>query len=544
TGRSENDRDLRADLKRWINMGDNAVRLVLLVNVTTTLLKVTAYMPGTQPGRVGHGGEITARRRGDRFRVRAGARIRLPFVNLFFREMRPGEREFELWGSDLEEASASLVEALSDLSDQHRQRPQKHLKASLAQVELDQTFSVDTLPDKKKRKKEVTMSGSAALSNPGPANGNDNDANNAPSSSSAPAKPLPPLPNIRMLDPAALTSLLSANTCPPEINSILLFASNGAIFAHSLPSPLPTRQLRSLAATYGAAFTSYATISDKGNLTGVSVGAHPSSYVTAVSEALLRSRPRMPGHFTAGDTSTAATSVYDGVENTTTLSAHRTADSVAGASASASANDAALPDNGSAIAFDDGENIAVVTKITGHILLAVIGPCNLNSSAPTPTPLSPQPPAATTPLSGMRRGSAAWPFSSPRESQREQSATGDDREGQPQKDESPGLLERLKAPSRTGLFRRSSSALTESSNGGDDSQQRHQSQVQTHQERENEQSTSEATEDRDYEDDLDRLASLNLSASPEVMLALESKCAALGRFLGRRLRGLVCPDDF
>lgn len=44
--------------------------------------------------------------------------------------------------------------------------------------------------------------------------------------------------------------------------------------------------------------------------------------------------------------------------------------------------------------------------------------------------------------------------------------------------------------------------------------------------------------------DLARLASLNLSASPSVLLALESKCAALGRFLGSKLDDLDSPEDF
>lgn len=44
--------------------------------------------------------------------------------------------------------------------------------------------------------------------------------------------------------------------------------------------------------------------------------------------------------------------------------------------------------------------------------------------------------------------------------------------------------------------------------------------------------------------DLARLASLNLSASPAVLLALESKCAALGRFLGEKLNDLESPEDF
>ena len=44
--------------------------------------------------------------------------------------------------------------------------------------------------------------------------------------------------------------------------------------------------------------------------------------------------------------------------------------------------------------------------------------------------------------------------------------------------------------------------------------------------------------------DLARLSSLNLSASPSVLLALESKCAALGRFLGEKLSDLEIPEEF
>jgi hypothetical protein len=54
----------------------------------------------------------------------------------------------------------------------------------------------------------------------------------------------------------------------------------------------------------------------------------------------------------------------------------------------------------------------------------------------------------------------------------------------------------------------------------------------------------EAQHEIDRSADLSRLASLNLSASPSVLLALESKCAALGRFLGEKLNDLESPEDF
>jgi hypothetical protein len=48
----------------------------------------------------------------------------------------------------------------------------------------------------------------------------------------------------------------------------------------------------------------------------------------------------------------------------------------------------------------------------------------------------------------------------------------------------------------------------------------------------------------DRNNDLARLASLNLSSAPHILLALESKSAVLGRFLNEKLSDLECPDDF
>lgn len=54
----------------------------------------------------------------------------------------------------------------------------------------------------------------------------------------------------------------------------------------------------------------------------------------------------------------------------------------------------------------------------------------------------------------------------------------------------------------------------------------------------------DAQHEIDRSADLERLKSLNLSAEPAVLLALESKCAALGRFLGQKLSDLESPEDF
>lgn len=48
----------------------------------------------------------------------------------------------------------------------------------------------------------------------------------------------------------------------------------------------------------------------------------------------------------------------------------------------------------------------------------------------------------------------------------------------------------------------------------------------------------------DRSSDLARLESLNFSASPAILLALESKSAALGKFLGQKLADLESPEDF
>ncbi|KAJ9233572.1 hypothetical protein C8Q69DRAFT_503326 [Paecilomyces variotii] len=48
----------------------------------------------------------------------------------------------------------------------------------------------------------------------------------------------------------------------------------------------------------------------------------------------------------------------------------------------------------------------------------------------------------------------------------------------------------------------------------------------------------------DRNSDLARLASLNLSSSPSILLALESKSAALARFLSQKLEDLESPEDF
>lgn len=220
-------------------------------------------------------------------------------------------------------------------------------------------------------------------------------------------------------------------------HSCRVFGTNGAIFAYA--SSLPSRQLRNLTATYGAAYTAYAKNASSGNLTGVNPASHPSSYVTAQSVSL-------------GDVGS--------------------------------------------IVFELDELVAVVTRIADRVLLAAVGPSKL------------EPEGETGPSNGAQNGS----FNA-------------------SADEFP-----LHEP-RTGANGTSTNQTP--TNGTPNSISR------THSEA-NMQSDAqlETQYEIDRSNDLARLASLNLSSSPSILLALESKSAALGKFLSQKLEDLESPEDF
>ncbi|KAJ5856335.1 uncharacterized protein N7529_010279 [Penicillium soppii] len=244
-----------------------------------------------------------------------------------------------------------------------------------------------------------------------------------PLASPQPDTMIPGLPDIKMLDAEALSDLLEDNLSPPEITTIIVFATNGAVFAHG--SSLSSRQLRNLSATYGAAYTCYAKSASSGNLTGVNPASHPSSYVTAQSMSL-------------GDVGS--------------------------------------------IVFELDDSVAVVTRIADKVLVAAVGPSKPDA-APETTP--------TDYLTADGTADAAAPTT-------------------PDGSQAEGQRTPLAVPSPTPP-----------QNGHHDPQY-----------------------EIDRSADLARLASLNLSASPSVLLALESKCAALGRFLGQKLDDLESPEDF
>ncbi|KAI3138606.1 hypothetical protein CBS147325_6979 [Penicillium roqueforti] len=238
---------------------------------------------------------------------------------------------------------------------------------------------------------------------------------------------IPGLPDIKMLDAEALSDLLEDNLSPPEITTIIVFATNGAVFAHG--SSLSSRQLRNLSATYGAAYTCYAKSASSGNLTGVNPASHPSSYVTAKSMSL-------------GDVGS--------------------------------------------IVFELDDSVAVVTQIADKVLVAAVGPSKLDALEPN---------------GGTNADSLAV------------DTVPDVGNGTPTLEDSQGDISRALAAAPA--------SLDAPHNGHGDPQL-----------------------EIDRSADLARLASLNLSASPAVLLALESKCAALGRFLGEKLNDLESPEDF
>ncbi|PGH31542.1 hypothetical protein GX50_05689 [[Emmonsia] crescens] len=272
----------------------------------------------------------------------------------------------------------------------------------------------------------------------------------------SPAKMIPELPGIKMLDTEALTDLLEDNLCPPEITSIMIFATNGAIFAYA--SPFPPRKLRNLSATYGAAYLSYAVNAPAGNLTAVNPASHPSSFVTA---------PSVP-----------------------------------------------LGDVGS-IVFEFENLAAVVTKIADKVLLAVVGPSHIN-----PPQHQQHPPSSNG--DGRERaviGSAA--------SDTERATTGPESYStafdSPMMDHHSTSLA-SSAPNPTCTSAATERPPTPPRNDSD--------------------AALQLQWEIDRSNDLDRLASLNLDSSPAVLLALESKSGALGKFLSNKLQDLEYPDDF
>lgn len=246
-----------------------------------------------------------------------------------------------------------------------------------------------------------------------------------------------------------------------------MFATNGAVFAHA--SPLSQREIRSLCATYGAAYKSYAVSHPTGSLTGVNPASHPSSFVTA---------PSIP-----------------------------------------------LGDVGSII-FELEEHVAVVTKIADKVLLAVVGPTKMSLGA----------------MSSPKHGSIRRPKLT-------SSAASDIERTLRPVDSFPTTNEHLSGAAYDQAGKLASSAPAP---GGSLSIAHLASRMADVSRTADENGNADANADEslraqweiDRSSDLKRLASLNLNSPPTILLALESKSAALGRFLGNKLADLQTPDDF
>ncbi|KAL4992375.1 hypothetical protein BDW68DRAFT_78036 [Aspergillus falconensis] len=274
---------------------------------------------------------------------------------------------------------------------------------------------------------------------------------------------IPGLPDIKMLDAEALSDLLEDNLSPPEITSILVFATNGAIFAYA--SPLPSRQLRNLSATYGAAYTCYAKNASSGNLTGVNPASHPSSYVTAQSVSL-------------GDVGS--------------------------------------------IVFELDDLVAVVTRIADKVLLAAVGPSKLADEAPENHTLANSKADSPKPAVPSQTESAQGPGRATGIGNSSTIPAAAASTPQPQ----PVVNANINGttPHTNNI---STPTATDTPAGGYMTEAQLESQYEV-----------------DRSRDLERLASLNLSTPPSILLALESKSAALGRFLSQKLEDLESPEDF
>ncbi|KDB24586.1 hypothetical protein H109_03555 [Trichophyton interdigitale MR816] len=284
----------------------------------------------------------------------------------------------------------------------------------------------------------------------------------------------PALPEIKMLDTTALSDLLSDNLSPPEITSIFIFASNGAVFAHA--SPLPQRRIRNLCATYGAAYKSYAVKAPNGNLTGVSASIHPSAF---------SSTPSIP-----------------------------------------------LGNVGS-IMFEMQDMVAVVTKIADKVLLAVVGPTRIVEEQPAPR--TAQQGGDLAGRARMIAGSAAS------DSERTVKAAGDSSFSTLTALENP-KAEHVSSKLASSAPNPASSLSSLTSPTPPSDEQIEQAEIRQDEDIIHQALRAQWAIDRSH--DLDRLAGLNLASSPHILLALESKSAALGKFLGNKLADLESPEDF
>ncbi|EEQ35837.1 conserved hypothetical protein [Microsporum canis CBS 113480] len=270
----------------------------------------------------------------------------------------------------------------------------------------------------------------------------------------------------------------------PEIKMLDTTALSDLLTDNLSPPEITSILIRNLCATYGAAYKSYAVKAPNGNLTGVSSSIHPSAFSSAPSIPL---------------------------------------------------------GNVGSIMFELQDMVAVVTKIADKVLLAVVGPTHIEEPART-VPHSSQTGNATSSGVGTPSGRArAIAGSAASDSERTVKGPG----------ESSFSTTHLENPMAEHVSAKLASSAPNpaslSSLAGTSPTPPSDEQIEQAEIRQDEDAIHQALRAQwaiDRRHDLDRLAGLNLSSSPHILLALESKSAALGKFLGNKLADLESPEDF
>lgn len=176
-----------------------------------------------------------------------------------------------------------------------------------------------------------------------------------------------------------------------------------------------------------------------------------------------------------------------------------------------------LGDVGSIIfELEDQNQVAVVTKIADKVLLAVVGPTRIDTPSRAARNAGRQV-ASRSAASDLARAATTTTAPESPSSTFDRSSSGVEPAGKAASSApNPGYLS-----SKT----EKSKSLSSSQDEAADEALRAQWEI-------------------DRKSDLERLASLGLASSPPILLALETKSAALGKFLGDRLADLENQEDF
>ncbi|EFE44261.1 conserved hypothetical protein [Trichophyton verrucosum HKI 0517] len=310
----------------------------------------------------------------------------------------------------------------------------------------------------------------------------------------------PALPEIKMLDTTALNDLLSDNLSPPEITSILcvVFAFDPALIASMVVHFQLANITPSIFASNGAVFAHASPLPQRRirNLCATYGAAYKSYAVKAPN----------------GNLTGVSASIHP----------------------SAFSSTPSIPlGNVGSIMFEMQDMVAVVTKIADKVLLAVAGPTRIVEEQPAPR---------TTQQGGDLAGRARMiAGSAASDSERTVKAAGDSSFSTLTALENP-KAEHVSSKLASSAPNPASSLSSLTSPTPPSDEQIEQAEIRQDEDIIHQALRAQWAIDRSH--DLDRLAGLNLASSPHILLALESKSAALGKFLGNKLADLESPEDF